>query len=285
MLHRCFVLSEPAVLMSMLVFLGATISFGAGLPKKTPFGHTPEGQAVDLYTLSNASGMRVAIMNYGGIVVSLEVPDRDGKLADVVLGFDSLAGYFDKSPYFGAIVGRYGNRIGAGRFTLDGHDYTLAGNDHGQALHGGLRGFDKVLWTATPKVTAAGPALVLHYLSKDGEEGYPGNLDVTVTYTLTEKNELRLDYQATTDRPTVLNLTNHSYFNLAGAGTGDILKHELTIHADRFTPVDKGLIPTGQLQAVADTPFDFNKSTAIGRGSTRTTNSCGWDEATIITGC
>jgi aldose 1-epimerase len=196
--------------------------------------------------------------------VSLEAPDRDGKLADVVLGFDSLDGYLGKPPYFGAIIGRYGNRIGAGKFTLDGQQYTLAGNDHGNSLHGGLKGFDKVLWTATPKSTPEGQALLLHYVSKDGEEGYPGNLAVTVTYTLTDKNELKIHYSATTDKATVLNLTNHSYFNLAGAGSGDILKHELTLHADRFTPVDKGLIPTGKLEPVAGTPFDFTKATAIG---------------------
>ncbi len=230
--------------------------------KKTPFGTTPDGQAVDLYTLTNASGMQAAITNYGAILVSLKVPDRQGKLGDVVLGFDTLDGYFKKPSYFGAIVGRYGNRIGQGKFQLDGHSYTLAKNNNGQHLHGGDRGFDKVVWNVEAAVDRNEPQLVLRHVSKDGEEGYPGTLDVTVTYTLTDANELKIAYHATTDKPTVVNLTNHSYFNLACGG--NILDHLLMIDADRFTPVDKGLITTGELRPVKGTPFDFTKPTAIG---------------------
>ncbi|MHB1036632.1 MAG: aldose epimerase family protein [Pirellulales bacterium] len=235
---------------------------GAESLVKKPFGKMPDGQSVDLYTLTNASGMQVSITNYGGIVTALAVRDRQGQLADVVLGYDALDGYLAKTPYFGALIGRYGNRIGQGKFTLDGKSYVLAQNDKTNHLHGGTRGFDKVVWTVKSATGGKEPALALHYLSKDGEEGYPGNLDVTVTYTLTEKNELRIDYRATTDKPTVVNLTNHSYFNLAG--NGDILKHQVLINADRFTPVAKDLIPTGELKPVAGTPFDFTTPTAIG---------------------
>ena len=217
-----------------------------------------------MYTLTNSSGMEAAISNYGGTIVALKTPDRKGTLANVVLGFDNLAGYLGKEPYFGALIGRYGNRISQGKFTLDGREYTLAQNDNGNHLHGGTRGFDKVVWTAKAALSGGVPELVLHYLSRDGEEGYPGNLDVTVTYTLTGANELKIAYRATTDKPTVVNLTNHSYFNLAGAGSGDCLGHLLTINADRFTPVAKGLIPTGELRPVAGTPLDFTKPAAIG---------------------
>jgi aldose 1-epimerase len=216
---------------------------------------------VELFTLTNKSGMEAVITNYGGIVVSLKAPDRNGRLADIVLGHDDLNGYMLKSPYFGAIVGRYGNRIAKGRFKLNGQEYTLAKNNGENALHGGLRGFDKVVW----KAREAGPsALELTYNSADGEEGYPGNLTATVTYTLTDNNELRIDYLATTDKDTVLNLTNHSYFNLAGQGEGDILSHQVEIFADKFTPVDSGLIPTGELRPVEGTPFDFRKPMEIG---------------------
>jgi aldose 1-epimerase len=217
---------------------------------------------VNVYTLTNATGMDVRITNYGGTLVSIRTPDRHGRMGDVVLGFDTLDGYLHNTPYFGAIVGRYGNRIAKGRFALDGVTYTLARNDGENHLHGGLRGFDKVVWTAKTVDTAEGPALELGYLSKDGEEGYPGNLAVTVRYRLDDQNALHIEYTATTDKPTVVNLTNHSYFNLAG--TGDILSHVLEIEADRFTPVDQGLIPTGVLQPVTGTPFDFRTPTAIG---------------------
>jgi aldose 1-epimerase len=226
-----------------------------------PFGQTPSGEAVDLYTLTNGMGMEVTISTYGGVVVSLKTPDRTGTLGDVVLGFDNFEGYLKPPPYFGAIVGRYGNRIAHGKFTLDGLEYTLAKNNGENSLHGGNRGFDKRLWKATH---SNGHGLELTYLSKDGEEGYPGNLSTTVTYSLTDSNELRIDYSATTDRDTVLNLTNHSYFNLAGQGEGDVLGHQVMILADRFTPVDKTMIPTGELRSVEGTPFDFRQPHAIG---------------------
>ncbi|MEO8096233.1 MAG: aldose epimerase family protein [Acidobacteriota bacterium] len=227
--------------------------------QKTPWGKTPDGTSVELYTLANAKGAEARIITYGGIVVSLKVPDRSGVLGDVVAGFDNLEGYLTAAPYFGAIIGRYGNRIGGGRFSLNGTAYTLPKNDGGNQLHGGPRGFDKRLWHAK----ALSPQrLELSYLSKDGEEGFPGNLLVSVTYTLTDSNELNIDYSATTDKDTVINLTHHSYFNLAGEG--DILGHQLSIHAERFTPVDKELIPTGEFRNVAGTPFDFRTATPIG---------------------
>lgn len=232
--------------------------------KKQPFGKTADGQAVDLYTLTNPNGLEAAITNYGGIVVRLKTPDRNGQLADVVLGFDTLDDYLKGHPYFGAIIGRYGNRIAKGRFQLNGVEYKLAVNNGENHLHGGLKGFDKVVWNARDVSTAEAPALELTYTSKDGEEGYPGTLHVTVVYTLTPANELKIDYAATTDKDTIVNLTNHSYFNLAGQGEGDILGHELMINASRFTPVDAGLIPTGELRSVEGTPFDFRKPVAIG---------------------
>jgi aldose 1-epimerase len=229
--------------------------------KGVPYGKTAAGEEIALFTLVNAKGMEAKIINYGGILTSLQVPDRAGKLDDVVLGFDSFEGYLKEHPYFGAIVGRYGNRIAKGKFTLGGVEYTLARNNGENALHGGLRGFDKAAWRATPKDARS---LELSHISPDGEEGYPGTLSVTVNYRLTENNELRIDYTAFTDKNTVVNLTNHSYFNLAGQGTGDILGHQLELAADRFTPIDAGLIPTGELRGVAGTPFDFRQSTAIG---------------------
>lgn len=227
---------------------------------KAPWGKTQDGKPVDLYTLTNANGMKARITNYGGIVVSLEAPDRSGKMGDVVLGFDSLDPYLVKHPYFGALVGRYGNRIGKAQFTLNGKTYKLAANNGVNALHGGLRGFDKVVWEA--QGSPEGSVMQLNYLSKDGEEGYPGNLSVRVVYALTDSNELQIEYLATTDKDTPLNLTNHTYFNLAGGG--DVLKHKMQIMADKFTPVDAGLIPTGELKPVAGTPFDFNAATEIG---------------------
>ena len=221
------------------------------------FGKIPDGTAVELFTLKNAK-IEVSITNLGATIVSLLVPDRNGKMGDVVLGFDKPADYYAGKSYFGAVVGRYGNRIAKGQFKLDGHQYTLAKNDNGiNHLHGGTKGFDKAVWT--PRID--GEALELTYLSKDGEEGYPGNLKATVRYSLTDSG-LRLDYTATTDKDTVANITNHSYFNLAGAG--DILKHEVSIAAARYTPVDSNLIPTGELRSVAGTPFDFRTPHAIG---------------------
>jgi aldose 1-epimerase len=248
----------------LVTLLAASVaSAEPGLTRK-PFGKTAAGQPVDLFVLTNANGLQAAITNYGAIVTSLTAPDRAGKLADVVLGFDTLDGYLGNHPYFGAICGRYANRIAQGTFTLDGRKYTLARNNGDNHLHGGLKGFDKVVWQAQEVRGDGGPALKLTYVSKDGEEGYPGTLTVTVTYALTDKNELRIDYHATTDKPTPVNLTQHSYFNLAGQGNGDILGHELLIHADRFTPVDAGLIPTGERRRVEGTPLDFRKPVAIG---------------------
>jgi aldose 1-epimerase len=230
---------------------------------RAPFGVTRDGQPVEVFTLRNANGVEARIINYGGVVLSLKVPDRNGQFGDVVLGFDTLAEYEQKSPYFGCLIGRYGNRIAGGRFTLNGVIYQLATNDGPNHLHGGIKGFDKRVWKVErAEVTPQGPQLVLSYLSPDGEEGYPGNLHVTATYTLTKDNGLRLDYRATTDKDTIVNLTQHSYFNLAGHG--DILGHVVYLNADRFTPVDATLIPTGELRPVEGTPFDFRKPTAIG---------------------
>lgn len=228
------------------------------------FGKTKDGVAVDCYTLMNHNGVALKVINYGATVISLKVPDQNGKLEDVVLGFDNLADYETKSPYFGCVVGRYGNRIAKGRFTLDGAAYHLATNNGPNALHGGLKGFDKAVWQVKPMQTVDGPAVALTYVSKDGEEGYPGNLSVKVVYTLTDRNEVKIDYTATTDKDTIINLTNHSYFNLAGQGKGDILGHEMQINASHFTPVDATLIPTGELRPVKGTPFDFTEPTAIG---------------------
>jgi aldose 1-epimerase len=226
------------------------------------FGKTKDGTEVYIFTLRNEKSAEARISNYGGLVVSLKVPDRNGQLGDVVLGYDDLAGYLKETPYFGALIGRYGNRIARGKFTLDGEEYTLATNNYPNALHGGNKGFDKVVWEPTIWANLEGPALKLSYTSKDGEEGYPGNLKVTVIYTLTHDNALRVDYTATTDKDTVVNLTQHSYFNLAGSG--DILKHVVMMPADKFTPVDSTLIPTGELRPVDGTPFDFRTPTAIG---------------------
>jgi len=233
----------------------------SGRIRTEPFG-SADGQAVTLYTLRNSKGAEARICNYGGIVVSLKVPDKNGTIGDVVLGYDKLEDYVKVTPYFGCLVGRYGNRIARGQFTLNGVTCTLATNNYPNALHGGAKGFDKRVWQAKAYDSPAGPQLVLRYVSKDGEEGYPGTLFVKAAYTLTEDNGLRLDYAATTDKDTVLNLTHHSYFNLAGKG--DILGHEVMLPAGRFTPVDATLIPTGELKPVAGTPFDFTRPTAIG---------------------
>jgi aldose 1-epimerase len=217
-----------------------------------------------VHELKNKNGLKMRVIPLGGRIVSLEVPDKNGMMADVVLGYDTLDRYHNGNPYFGAMIGRYGNRIAKGKFTLDGQEYQLAVNNGENALHGGPGGFHNVMWEMKPVTNSEGEALEMSYLSKDGEEGYPGNLSVKVTYTLSEKNEVIIDYEATVDKATVLNLTHHSFFNLAGAGNGDILKHVLTINADRFCPVDAGLIPTGELKAVAKTPFDFTQPHAIG---------------------
>ncbi len=232
--------------------------------QKENWGKTEAGEEILLYTLRNASGIEVRITSYGGRVVSLKTPDRKGQFGDIVLGFDNLAGYLGKNPYFGALVGRYANRIANGEFQLNGTRYKLARNNGENSLHGGLKGFDKKVWDAHEITSGDDPALELSYFSANGEEGYPGNLHATVRYTLTSSNELHLDYSAITDQDTVLNLTNHSYFDLSGQGTGKILDYEVTIHADRFTPVNAHLIPTGELRPVGGTPFDFRKPMPIG---------------------
>jgi aldose 1-epimerase len=227
-----------------------------------PFGVAPDGTPVKFYTLRNQNGMEARILNYGGIIQSLIVPDKNGKPGDVVLGYDTLDGYLTNSPYFGAMIGRYGNRIAKGRFTLDGVSHQLATNNFPNSLHGGVRGFDKVIWQAEPGISGQGQTLQLTYVSHDGEEGYPGELKVTALYTLTEDNTLRLEFTATCDRDTILNLTAPSYFNLAGHG--DILNHLVYIDAGKYTPVDSTLIPTGEIAPVDGTPFDFRTPTAIG---------------------
>jgi aldose 1-epimerase len=229
-----------------------------------PFGKLPDGTAVELFTLTNASGMEVRLTNYGGIVTAIKVADRTGKPGDVVLGYDSLEGYVKNPSYFGAIVGRYANRIGNAQFTLDGKTYTLAANNDGNSLHGGLKGFDKAVWSAETFEKAGAAGVALSYTSPDGDEGYPGRLALRVTFTLSDSNALSLEYSAKTDKATVLNLTHHDYFNLAGDGSGDVLAHLLTMNAGRYTPVDAKLLPTGALATVAGTPLDFRKPTAIG---------------------
>ncbi|HEY5137788.1 MAG TPA: aldose epimerase family protein, partial [Methylococcales bacterium] len=261
--HRNLILIEKghvmhvrnALLVVVLVCVGSIFG-GCGTSitsssKKGPltvehgkFGETADGRPVELYTLTNANNMKVGIMNYGAAITSIIVPDRSGKFADVALGYDTFADYLNKvNPYFGGIVGRFGNRIGKGKFTLDGVEYTLATNNNGNHLHGGNVGFDKVLWTAASFKTKDTVGVKLQYLSRDGEEGYPGNLNITVIYTLTNNNELKIDYAAAADKATPVNLTQHGYWNLAGQGNGDILGHVMMINADRITPVDEGLIP------------------------------------------
>jgi aldose 1-epimerase len=232
--------------------------------RKESFGKTGDGRPVDLYNLTNSKGVELRAMTYGGIIVSLRVPDKNGNLGDIVLGHDKLEGYLVNPPFFGVIVGRYANRIANGTFSLDGVKYTLPKNDGPNSLHGGVNGFNKQVWEAKEFKNAKGVGVAFSYLSKDGEEGYPGNLKVKVSYTLTDENQLIVDYEATTGKDTVLNLSQHSYFNLAGEGSGDILGHHLMLNADHFTPVDKTLIPTGEVLAVQGTPMDFTKPTAIG---------------------
>jgi aldose 1-epimerase len=232
--------------------------------EKKAFGTTPDGKSADLYTLTNKHGMQVTITNYGGSIVSIVVPDKSGKLGDVALGYDTLDGYVADKNFFGALIGRYGNRIGNAQFKIDGVTYTLAKNNGENTLHGGIKGFNKALWDAKDISKGDEPALELEYTSNDGEEGFPGKLMVTVVYTLTSKNELKIEYRATTDKKTVVNLTNHSYFNLSGPGSGEIGKSVIRINADEFTPVDSGLIPTGELKRVQGTPFDFRKPMEIG---------------------
>ena len=231
---------------------------------KAAYGKLPDGRQANLYTLTNSRGMRVRLTNYGAITVSVEVPDRDGKLADVTLGFDAFDAWLGNAPHFGATIGRYANRIAKGRFTLDGREYTLATNNGPNHLHGGIVGFDKVLWQAEAVRQPDAVGVLFTHLSKDGEEGYPGNLNVTAVYTLNERNEYKAEFSGTTDKPTIVNLAHHTYWNLTGNPSGDVLGHQLMLVADRYTPVGEGLIPTGELAPVAGTPMDFTKPTPIG---------------------
>lgn len=265
------IIATPAnsLLIAFLVLAGCTTSHTGAPDVKTaiqsaPFGPIPTGQTAELYTLRNEHGVEVQLTNYGGIITSIKTPDRAGRFADIVLGYDDLAGYLKDSPYFGAIVGRYANRIARGHFPLDGKTYALAINNGPNSLHGGLKGFDKVMWTAHPFQNQQGQGVALDYISPDGEEGYPGTLHVQVIYTLAPDNQLIVDYAATTDKATPVNLSQHTYWNLAGDAARDILGHILTINADAITPVDSTLIPTGEIASVDGTPFDFRTPTAIG---------------------
>lgn len=262
-------LSRPVLCVAnihiVIVLVLAVVNEGKAMPiEKKPFGKTKDGAAVDIYTLTSSGDIKARITNYGAILVSLEVPDAKGKAENVVLGFDELKGYLDGHPYFGATVGRFANRIAKGKFQLAGKPYTLAVNNGPNHLHGGLKGFDKVVWKAESADGAGGPSLKLSYKSPDGEEGYPGNLSVEVVYTLTNAGELRIDYTATTDKATPVNLTHHTYFNLAGPRAGDILSHELQVNASKYLQVDGDLIPTGEVASVKGTPLDFTKAEAIG---------------------
>jgi aldose 1-epimerase len=286
------------VLLPVLVLAAAVAGCGGGPPEepaaggggiglnREPFGTMPDGQPVERFRLTNTSGMTVEAIGYGGIITSIRVPGRAGRMDDVVLGFDSLESYLREHPFFGAIIGRYGNRIANGAFTFDGEAYTLAKNNGPNHLHGGEKGFDKVLWQAEP--VAGQNAVAFTRTSPDGEEGYPGNLAVRVTYTLTDRNELVVEYYATTDKPTPVNLTQHSYFNLAGHASGDILGHELMLNADRYTPVGDTLIPTGELAPVEGTPFDFRTPTAIGarinEPHPQLKNGLGYDHNWVLNG-
>ena len=264
---------KARTLLCVLIFIGG-LSLASSLSsqgmrgtiKKESFGKTTGGEQIELYSLTNKKGMEVSITNFGATVVTLKVPDRSGKAADIVLGYDTLDGYENGTSYFGATVGRYGNRIAGGKFSIDGKTYTLPKNNGENTLHGGIVGFNKRVWKAQEIASKEGESLEMTYLSADGEEGFPGNLSAKVMFTLpAERNELKIDYTATTDKDTVLNLTNHSYFNLSGEGSGDVLDHVMTLHSKQFTPVDKTLIPTGELRDVASTPLDFTSATAIGK--------------------
>jgi aldose 1-epimerase len=256
---RMLTLARTGALLACGLLLGSSVT-------KTTTTAKFQGKPIELATLKNSHGVEVQAINYGAIITSLKVPDKNGTIADVVLGFDQPQGYWadPPPPFFGAVVGRYGNRIAKGQFTISGKTYKLATNNGPNHLHGGNRGFDKVVWDMATKDTPQGSSVIFTRTSPDGEEGYPGNLHATVTYTLTEKNELIIEYRATTDKATPVNLTQHSYFNLAGEGAGDILGHQLMLNADRYTPVDDTLIPTGELAPVQGTPFDFRQATAIG---------------------
>ncbi|WP_076351285.1 aldose epimerase family protein [Paludisphaera borealis] len=260
---RASVFAVGLLLSTAVVGLTGAMNAEAGTLSKVAFGKTPDGKTVDLYVLQNGR-ITVKISTYGAIITSIEVPDRDGKLDDVVLGFDDLTGYLGKHPYFGATVGRVANRVAKGKFTLNGHEYTLATNNGPNTLHGGLKGFDKVVWKAEELESGDGPSVRLSYTSPDGEEGYPGNLSVSILFTVTADDKLKIEYTAETDKATPVNLSNHSYFNLGGKNSDTIRDHEITLNADRYTPVDDTLIPTGEIAPVADTPYDLRKPTVIG---------------------
>jgi aldose 1-epimerase len=250
---------------------------------RSPYGTLPDGTAVELFTLTNAAGMVCKVITYGATITELHVPDRGGRMGDIVLGFDNLGQYLKESPYFGCVVGRYANRIARGRFTVDGKTYTLAINNPPNTLHGGIKGFDKVVWSAEGRETAEGPSVEFQHVSLDGDEGFPGTLTVRLTYSLTNGGDLRLDYSAVTDKATPVNLTNHSYFNLACGG--DVLGHELLLRASRYTPVDAGLIPTGAIAGVAGGPLDFTQAKAIGRDIGRIPgNTRGYDHNFVVDG-
>ena len=250
--------------------------------EKAAFGQTADGTAIESYTIYNSQGASAKVITYGATVAELHVPDKNGKMADVVLGFDNLEGYLGQHPHFGGAIGRYGNRIAKGKFTLDGKEYQLAINNPPNSLHGGPTGFDRRVWKAQPVEVKDGAAVRCTYLSKDGEENFPGNLTVSVTYTLTNTNEFKLEYSAETDKDTIVNLTNHSYFNLAGSG--DVLKHVLYLNADKYTPVDATLIPTGEIASVGNTPLDFRKSTAIGAHIGEIKDIGGYDHNYVVNG-
>lgn len=251
---------------------------------EAPFGQAPDATPVSLFSLSNAQGMQIKITNFGGIITEIHVPDKAGEFADVTLGFATIEPYYEDAPYFGALIGRFGNRIAAGKFTLDGKTYQLAANNGVNHLHGGVMGFDKVVWTATPFTTDNSVGLTLKYLSVDGDQGYPGNLQVTVVYELTNNNEILTKYHAVTDQATPINLTQHAYFNLAGKG--DVLGHELMINADKYVPITNAQIPTGELSAVANTPFDFRTPRLIGeriaQDSEQLKNGNGYDHNYVL---
>lgn len=274
---------------ALIIVLSLFASCGkkeTGAIKTKTFGYTQDGKKVTLYTLENKLGMQVSLMNYGATIVSIKTADNKGQINEITLGFDSLKQYLEKSPYFGATVGRYANRIARGKFTLQGRDYQLATNNGPNHLHGGNRGFDKVLWQAKTSVTDSGQTVTFHYTSTDGEEGYPGALEVAVSYTLSKANTLTLHYSATTTKPTIINLANHTYFNLKDAGATDILGHVLKINAENYTPVDATLIPTGEIAPVADTPFDFRRPHAIGEridaDNQQLVNSGGYDHNFVL---
>jgi aldose 1-epimerase len=252
--------------------------------KKNPFGKLSDGSEIQQFTLRNSKGTIAKVITYGATLTELWLPDKSGKNADVVLGFDNLAGYLTDHPYFGATVGRYANRIANGQFQLDGRQYSLFINNGPNSLHGGKVGFNRKVWKAEPLGLAHGAAVKFTYVSEDGEEGYPGTLTVHVTYELSDENSLKITYVASTDKPTVVNLTNHSYFNLSGAGSGDILKDVLQLDADRYTPVDSTLIPTGELKSAEGTPFDFRKPTAIGERHAQVPGTGGYDHNLVLNG-